>query len=267
MSGLAERDLEANLAELLESPGGRLLFSMQVLFRSRARLLAAVFIITIFAGFPLAGELIEWLVSEETGLRPAGDTEIIVLHPVELIMLKVNLSVYLAVIITLFVLTIESARLLSASEALSERLAELELNVPRPNLLAVGAGISSVALAAIGLFYSLEFLIPFLLDYLAQDAEAANLATQWTLSNFIGFITTMMFASAIGFQVPVFVTLALRTGVLERSQLTRYRRHLWFAAVVLGAVLSPPDPMSLLLVALPMIILFELSMLIDRILA
>lgn len=259
--------LESNVHELLASPGGRLIYSIQQLLRARARVLAVLFVILMLAGFPLAGEMIEWLVSEETGLRPAGDTEIIILHPVELILLKLKLSVYFALIITSLVLTADAGRLLAGSEPLRQRLAELDLDLPRPNLLAAGAAVSSLSLILAGLFYSFEFLIPFLLEYLAQDAAAANLTTQWTLSNFVGFISAMMFASAIGFQVPVFVTVALRTGVLERAQLSAHRRHLWFAAVVLGAVLSPPDPVSLLLVALPMVILFELSMLFDRVLS
>ena len=265
MSSLKQGDIEYNIQELLATPGGRLLFSIQELLRARARVLAGLFILALLVGFPLAGDAIKWLVSEDTGLRPQGDTEIIVLHPMELILLKVKLAAYFATIFTLLILTIDAGRLLASSEPLRARLTELELGVPRPNLLAAGAGISSVGLATTGFFYSFEFLIPFLLDYLAQDAAAANLDKQWTLSNFIGFISAMMFASAVGFQVPVFVTVALRTGVLERSQLTHYRRHLWFSAVVLGALLSPPDPVSLLLVALPMIILFEISVLADRV--
>jgi len=55
----------------------------------------------------------------------------------------------------------------------------------------------------------------------------------------------------------------LRGGLVEREMLTQYRRHLWFASIVAAAVLSPPDPLSLALVAAPMIILFELALVVD----
>jgi Sec-independent protein secretion pathway component TatC len=47
--------------------------------------------------------------------------------------------------------------------------------------------------------------------------------------------------------------------------LTHYRRHLWFTSIVVAAMLSPPDPLSLALIAAPMIVLFEAALLIDAI--
>ena len=84
-------------------------------------------------------------------------------------------------------------------------------------------------------------------------------------AGYVGFIINLALASAIGFQSPVLTTLALRTGLAERQTLTTYRRHIWFSAFVMGAMLSPPDPLSLFLVAMPVIVLFELAVGVDRI--
>jgi sec-independent protein translocase protein TatC len=54
-------------------------------------------------------------------------------------------------------------------------------------------------------------------------------------------------------------------GVVTRGQISQFRKHIWFTAFVLGAFLSPPDPLSLFLVAMPVVILFELAMLFDGI--
>ena len=64
---------------------------------------------------------------------------------------------------------------------------------------------------------------------------------------------------------PVVSLLLLRGGAVERTTVSGHRRHIWFAAVVLGALLSPPDPFSMLLVSAPIVILFELAMLVDRV--
>ena len=110
-----------------------------------------------------------------------------------------------------------------------------------------------------GLAYSWYLLTPMLLDYLAADAQAAGISTQWRLSAFIGFIGGLCFACIIGFQAPLFTLLSINSKVLSREELLLYRRHIWFATFVLGAAFSPPDPLSLFLVAIPIILLFEVA--------
>ena len=133
---------------------------------------------------------------------------------------------------------------------------------PVPRLLA--AGVTSVLLMVAGLLYAWYGLIPLLLDYLTTDAQQAGLSTEWRLSNYAGFIVNLLSASAIGFQAPLLTTLVLRSGVATHQQLAASRRIIWFGAFVLGAFMSPPDPLSLFLVAMPIILLFEVAMLVDR---
>jgi sec-independent protein translocase protein TatC len=90
------------------------------------------------------------------------------------------------------------------------------------------------------------------------------LSTEWRLSNYAGFIVNLVSASAIGFQAPLITTLLLRSGAVSRDQFVASRRVIWFGAFVLGAFMSPPDPLSLFLVAMPIILLFEAAMAVDR---
>jgi sec-independent protein translocase protein TatC len=53
--------------------------------------------------------------------------------------------------------------------------------------------------------------------------------------------------------------------IVDRATVRSYRRHIWFGAFLLGAFLSPPDPLSLFLVAMPVVILFEVALMIDAI--
>ena len=123
----------------------------------------------------------------------------------------------------------------------------------------------SIGLAVLGLIYAWEILIPFLLEYLQDDAASAGLESTWHLQAWIGFLLSLALGSALAFQVPLAVLVVLRGGLVEREMLTHYRRHLWFTSIVAGAMLSPPDPLSLALIAAPMIVLFELALLIDAI--
>ncbi|RAH16525.1 MAG: hypothetical protein CMB56_000315 [Methanobacteriota archaeon] len=253
-------NLESNIDELLSSPGGKLLNELSSLMKKRARIFAIIFTSIFAIGYPLAAEFISWLVSEETGLKPSSYVDVITLHPVELVLLKVRISLFLSIMVTGILFVVEMARLLSKSETFHERLIEADLKFPNPNILALFLIFSSILLMISGSLYAIKYLIPFLLDYLAKDALSAGLSTEWTLTNFSGFISSLLFASALGFQVPVIVYLILKFEIVQRSEFTRYRKHIWFSSVVLGAFLSPPDPLSLVLVAAPMIILFEISL-------
>jgi sec-independent protein translocase protein TatC len=116
-----------------------------------------------------------------------------------------------------------------------------------------------------GIYYAWNWLIPMLLEYLTTDAQAAGLATEWRLTSYIGFIANLAIASAIGFQAPLVTLLILRMEIVDRATVRSYRRHIWFGAFLLGAFLSPPDPLSLFLVAMPVVILFEVALMIDAI--
>ena len=106
---------------------------------------------------------------------------------------------------------------------------------------------------------------PTLLDYLSQDASTAGLSSTWRLQSWIGFITGLYFSSIVGFQIPLLTILLLRSGVIDRAVIFENRRALWFISLLFGAIVSPPDPLSLFLVGGPMLILLELSLIFDRI--
>ena len=130
-------------------------------------------------------------------------------------------------------------------------------------LLFVLLGMALLALA--GASYSDRILIPMLLEYLSQDAAASGLESTWQLQAWIGFVVGLFFASVVGFQVPLAVLLMLRYEVIERVSVTQNREVLWFAALAFGALLSPPDPLSLFLVGGPVLVLIEVALVIDRV--
>ena len=105
-----------------------------------------------------------------------------------------------------------------------------------------------------------------ILQYLTDDAQSAGLTTEWRLSGYVGFIVNLALACVVGFQAPVVTILCLRYGLTSPSQIRQYRKHIWFAAFVLGAFLSPPDPVSLFLVAMPVVVLFEIALILDKLL-
>ena len=259
----SKTSLEDAVTELMDSPGGELLSSIRIHLRKRAFALFGLFLAGLIAGFPIAKSIIKWIIDEQ---RLPDDVYIIVTSPVEFIMLQIQLSASLGLFLAFTFLIIEASLRGVKHPVVKARVAELDLKAPKPSITMVLSLASSIALALLGLIYAWELLTPMLLEYLSTDAQEAGLSTQWKLGAYVGFILNLAIASAIGFQAPVVTMLALRVGMVDPKTITMYRKHIWFGSFLVGAMFSPPDPLSLFLVALPIILLFELSLIIDRLL-
>jgi len=259
----SKTSLEDAVSELMDSPGGELLSSIRIYLRKRAFALFGLFLAGLIAGFPIAKSIIKWIIDEQ---RLPDDVYVIVTSPVEFIMLQIQLSASLGIFLAFTFLIIEASLRGVKHPVVKARVAELDLKVPKPSITMVLSVASSIALALLGIIYAWELLTPMLLEYLSTDAQEAGLSTQWKLGAYVGFILNLAIASAIGFQAPVVTMLALRVGMIDPKTITMYRKHIWFCSFLVGAMFSPPDPLSLFLVALPIILLFELSLIIDRLL-
>jgi sec-independent protein translocase protein TatC len=246
--------------ELLDSPGGEILVSFQLYLRKRVKMLAVVFALGFMATFPLTKNFIAWLIDPT---RLPADVNIIVITPVEFILLQVRLAAHVGLLCIVIVFLLEGSFQASKNLALRQRLAELEIQPPRPNKTLLATLCFTILLLMGGIYYAWTWLIPMLLEYLTTDAQTAGLSTEWRLTSYIGFIANLAIASAIGFQAPLVTLLVLRMKIVRRTTVRSYRRHIWFGAFLLGAFLSPPDPLSLFLVAMPVVILFEVALMID----
>jgi sec-independent protein translocase protein TatC len=96
---------------------------------------------------------------------------------------------------------------------------------------------------------------------------AAGIAQQFRVSEYVDLFFTMALAFAIGFQTPVVVLLLGWMGIVDRPMLARKRKHAVFAAFIVSAILTPsPDPFSMALLAVPLYLLYELGVLMLRLL-
>jgi sec-independent protein translocase protein TatC len=119
--------------------------------------------------------------------------------------------------------------------------------------VALGTGLF-VAGAAFAYVIVLPRAIPFLVEF---DAELYN--SQVRASNYISFVTLVMFGLGVMFETPIFVLALVRLGILSSSRLRRNRR-IGYLVVVTAAVLLPTiDPVSLAFEIVPLLLLFELS--------
>jgi sec-independent protein translocase protein TatC len=96
-------------------------------------------------------------------------------------------------------------------------------------------------------------------------SAVSSLVSPWLeLGAYIEFVLMMMLGVVLGFQLPVVMLIGAISGLVEPEFLARYRRHSIFVCAALGAVLTPADPLSMVVMATPMYGLFELGLLLMR---
>ena len=240
------------LLGLFDSEGARVLISH---LDKRRKLYLGVFAIGFVAGYPIAEMIIEWLLNSD-GYIPVG-VEVIILQPLEVILLQLRIAAQIAFGLTVATIILDLAW--TGSRSFPGAASRLSSSSEGTRVLS--AMLMVAALGAMGLAYAHNVLIPFLLEYLAEDSAESGLQSTWQLQSWVGFITGLYFSSILGFQVPILAVLLIRSGLIERRSIAENRGAIWFAALFLGALISPPDPISLFLVGGPMLVLLEVALL------
>jgi sec-independent protein translocase protein TatC len=132
-----------------------------------------------------------------------------------------------------------------------------EARVARPLLLMVP--LLFVGGAAFGYFLVVPAATKFLLHFNADEFN-----TQIRARDYYYFVTTTLIACGAVFQLPVVILAAVRLGVTNAEKLRRNRRYAYLVCTVIAAALPGVDPISMILEALPLIVLYELSILLAK---
>jgi sec-independent protein translocase protein TatC len=83
----------------------------------------------------------------------------------------------------------------------------------------------------------------------------------------LSLMMTFIFAFGLAFQLPVILLLLVKFGILTIAQLVSFRKYAIVLSFVFAAIVTPPDPFSQISLALPIIILYEISILVSKFMA
>ncbi|HXG79372.1 MAG TPA: twin-arginine translocase subunit TatC [Methyloceanibacter sp.] len=177
--------------------------------------------------------------------------EMIYTAPQEFFFTEMKLALFGAVFIAFPVIASQLYMFVAPGLYRNERQAFLPFLVATPILFLCGA--------ALVYFVAMPLAMKFFLSMQQTGDGQVQIHLTARVSEYLSLIMALILGFGVCFQLPVVLTLLARAGFVTAGMLKRYRRHAIFGVFVVAAVLTPPDPISQIALALPTVALYELS--------
>jgi sec-independent protein translocase protein TatC len=124
--------------------------------------------------------------------------------------------------------------------------------------------VSSYTLFVIGMAFAYFLVFPTVFKFMASYNAPLGAEMSTDIDNYLSFAMTTFLAFGITFEVPVVVVVLVRMGMVSLAKLKEIRPYVIVGAFVVSAIVTPPDVLSQLLLAVPMTLLYELGLLVAR---
>ena len=119
-------------------------------------------------------------------------------------------------------------------------------------------------LFAIGVLFGYYIISPLSINFFLTYQISDAVTSLPTLQTYISTLITVVLASGFIFELPVLIYFLAKTGIVTAELLKTYRKHFFVAALILAAIITPPDVFSQFLVCIPLVILYEFSIVIAK---
>ncbi len=130
---------------------------------------------------------------------------------------------------------------------------------PRERKAARGATFYVSMLFIIGVLFGYFIVTPISINFLANYQIDPTILNEFDIISYVSTVTTLVLACGLLFQLPIVVFFLTRAGLVTPELMRKYRKHAIILILVLGAMLTPPDPFSQVLVAMPLFALYQVS--------
>ncbi|MDB9723592.1 twin-arginine translocase subunit TatC [Polaribacter sp.] len=116
-----------------------------------------------------------------------------------------------------------------------------------------------------GIAFSFFVIAPISIHFLYNYQISELIQNNFTLDSHIGLVTNMLLGVSILFELPVLIYFLTKIGLVTPDFLRKYRKHALVVVLILAAIITPPDIASQVIVAIPILILYEISIKVSKI--
>ncbi len=114
-----------------------------------------------------------------------------------------------------------------------------------------------------GAAFGYYFLLPRTIEAVLWVNDLLGLIQLWSVSSYLGYLSFTILGLGIAFQMPLLIVILVTVGIVTPAQLRKYRRYFILGIIVLAAILTPPEPITQIALAGPLLILYEISIIVS----
>ena len=216
--------------------------------RNRILVVLAVFIIGVVVCFSSASPIVELL----TGLGEEFGYQFVYIRPQELLMVYFTISLLGAFVLSLPVTAYEIFSFCSPGLKKIEK-----------SMMLLGMVFGSVFFV-VGVLFAYFITVPFMLRFLIAFSNDVAVTASISIQEYMSFLLMVFTIFGVIFELPVLSVILTALGVVKPSWLVKARRAMIVGIFFVAAVITPPDIISQIMVAIPIIALYEFSILLSR---
>ena len=116
---------------------------------------------------------------------------------------------------------------------------------------------------AMGVLFGYFFLCPMSMWFFSNYTISDVISNEFDITSYVQTVVALVFGSGLLFQLPVVMYFLSKFGMVTPAFLRRYRRHAVIIILIVGGLITPPDPLSQIIISLPLYVLYEVSILIS----
>jgi sec-independent protein translocase protein TatC len=207
-------------------------------------------IVLSFAAFPFTDLALDILTFPNT--RLASPAKLIFLKPTGMLMIRMEIAISLGVIASLPVILYQLWQFVAPGL------------MPRERKYVFPVIFITMACFFAGTVFAYFAMIPVILPFLFSMGTNAIQATI-NINEYMSFVLRLILLTGLTFELPVLAFFLARIGLVSPNLLRKIRRYAIVAIFIFAAVVTPPDPLSQIVLAVPMLLLYEISILVSLI--
>jgi sec-independent protein translocase protein TatC len=126
-----------------------------------------------------------------------------------------------------------------------------------------GAVAAVSVLFFLGISFGFYVIAPWMVYFLANYSISDMVVNEFDITSYVSTVVLLVFGSGLLFQLPVVIYFLTKMGIVSPEFLRKYRKHSIIIILIVAAIVTPPDPLSQMLITIPLYLLFEISILIS----